>query len=133
VTVSFPGPAFSETDKTCAAADLLVDLWFGETSDLYKKLVESEQKIDRLYAFAPRNADPDLIQVFARLKKPEDALFVRDQILKTVARARVSCSRGTRRRGQEERAPRAPPRPRHHRRSPDSSPGSCATAARSTR
>ncbi|MBL8115797.1 MAG: insulinase family protein [Acidobacteria bacterium] len=89
VTVSFPGPAFSETDKTCAAADLLVDLWFGETSDLYKKLVESEQKIDRLYAFAPRNADPDLIQVFARLKKPEDALFVRDQILKTVARAKA--------------------------------------------
>ena len=30
--------------------DLLFDLVFGETSDLYKKLVEQEQKVDQLFA-----------------------------------------------------------------------------------
>ncbi|HYN83437.1 MAG TPA: pitrilysin family protein, partial [Gemmatimonadaceae bacterium] len=40
VTVAFHGPAFSESDKDYAAMDLLMDLYFGETSDTYKKLVE---------------------------------------------------------------------------------------------
>jgi zinc protease len=90
VSVAFHGPAFSETDKDWAALDVLSDLVFGRTSALYKRLVEDEQKVDRLEADFPPNVDPYLFSVFARVKKAEDAPYVRDQILKAFAEARLA-------------------------------------------
>ena len=87
VTAAFHGPAFSDTKKDFAALDLLFDLYFGETSDLHKKLVEDEQKVDQLFADSGGGQDPDLATVYARVKKPEDAASVRDEILKTFAKA----------------------------------------------
>jgi zinc protease len=89
VTVAFHGPAFSETSKDYAAFDILFDLAFGKTSDLYRKLVEQEQKVDPLLSLAPANADPPLFTVAARVKKPDDVLYVRDEILRTFARVRA--------------------------------------------
>ena len=88
VTVAFRGPAFSETDKDYAALDLLLDLTFGPTSDVYKRLVEQEQKVDQLFPYSPANADPSLATIAARLKKGEDAVHVRDEILRALARVR---------------------------------------------
>ena len=87
MTVAFHGPAFSDTRKDFAALDLLFDLSFGETSDLHKKLVEDEQKVDQLFADSGGEQDPGLATVYARVKKPEDAASVRDEILKTFAKA----------------------------------------------
>jgi zinc protease len=87
VTVAFHGPAFSDTKKDFAAMDLLFDLYFGETSDLHKKLVEDEQKVDQMFADSGGQQDPDLSTVYARVKKPADATYVRDEILKTFAKA----------------------------------------------
>jgi len=89
VTVAFRGPAFSETDKDAAAIDLFMNVNFGSTSDVYRKLVEQEQKVDQFFARGPDNVDPGLIYVFARVKKAEDALYVRDEILRAVAMARA--------------------------------------------
>ena len=88
VTVGFHGPAFSEAEKPMASVDMLVTLFFGPTSDLYRRLVEEEQKVDLLFPDAPDHADPYLITVFARVKSAADAPYVRDEILKTFARAR---------------------------------------------
>src|SRR5712692_1162814 len=88
VTVAFHGPAFSVTAKDFAAIDMLFDLELGETSDLYKKLVEREQKVDQLFPDSGGTQDPGLVTVYARVKKIEDAPYVRDEILKTFARAR---------------------------------------------
>jgi zinc protease len=88
VTVAFHGPAFSETEKDFAALDLFLDLAFGQTSELYKRLVVQEQKVDRLFPYTPANADPALATIAARLKKAEDAAYVRDAILETLARNR---------------------------------------------
>lgn len=88
VTAGFHGPAFSETAPDFAALDLLFDLFFGPTSDLYRRLVETEQTVDRLFPYVPANADPALATVLARLKRAEDAPAARDAILATVARAR---------------------------------------------
>ena len=90
VTVAFRGPAFSETDKDAAAIDLFMNVNFGATSDVYRKLVEQEQKVDQFFAGGPDNVDPELIYVFARVKKPEDTLYVRDEILRAVALARAN-------------------------------------------
>ena len=89
VTVSFRGPAFSTTQKDWAALDLLLDLAFGPTSDLYRKLVEREQKVDQLFPMVSPTADPQLVSVGARVKKVEDAAAVRDEILRTFAALRA--------------------------------------------
>jgi zinc protease len=90
VTVAFHGPAFSETGKDFAATDMLMDLYFGATSDTYKRLVEQEQKVDGLITDNPGNVDPSLTGAYARLKKIDDAQYVRDELLKTFAEARSS-------------------------------------------
>ncbi|HEU4642191.1 MAG TPA: insulinase family protein [Gemmatimonadaceae bacterium] len=88
VAVSFHGPAFDAGDHAYAATDLLVDLWFGETSDLYRRLVEVEQKVDQLFAYNPGSVDPGLITIGARVKDPADVVEVRDAILAAAAAAR---------------------------------------------
>ncbi len=88
IAVAFHGPAFSETQKDLPAIDALLDLSFGPTSDLYKKLVEKEQKLDALSPNVDLNEDPSLAGVFARLKKGTDPVYVRDEILRTFAALR---------------------------------------------
>lgn len=89
VSLAFRTPAFSESDRSWAALDVLSDLTFGPTSALYKSLVEDEQKVDQLGAFFPPSADPYLLTVYARVKRPEDAAYVRDRILAAFAGTRV--------------------------------------------
>jgi Peptidase M16 inactive domain len=48
VTVAFHGPAFLDL-KHQTAIDTAFDIEFGETSEIYKRLVEDEQKVDRLF------------------------------------------------------------------------------------
>ncbi len=88
VTVAFHGPAFSETQKDQAALSMLLSLSFGRTSPLYKRLVQDEQKVDQLFDYAPGRVDPALVTVAARVKKMDDALYVRDAILQTMAQLR---------------------------------------------
>jgi zinc protease len=56
VTLAFHGPAFSESDAEYAALDMLLDLQFGRTSDLYRRLVEVIE-VD-LCVFSQATADP---------------------------------------------------------------------------
>jgi len=88
VTVAFHGPAFSEMKKDLPAIDTLFDLSFGPTSDLYKRLIEQEQKLDALFPNVGITEDPELVTVAARLKKGTDPTYIRDEILKTVAALR---------------------------------------------
>jgi zinc protease len=89
VGVAFHGPAFSPTSREWAATSLLYDLEFGETSDLYRRLVVEEQIVDALFTDTGARVDPGLFTVYARLKRAEDAVRVRDEILRTFARARA--------------------------------------------
>ncbi|HEX8254835.1 MAG TPA: pitrilysin family protein, partial [Thermoanaerobaculia bacterium] len=84
VTIGFHGPSFFQTADQ-AAVDAMLDLAFGSTSDLYKRLVEQEQKVDQLFTYGGPNFDPTIFSVFARVKDPKDAVYVRDQILQTFA------------------------------------------------
>jgi len=90
VAIAFHGPAFSETAKDAAAIDMFMDINFGHTSDVYRKLVEQEQKVDQFFAGGSDNADPELISIFARVKKAEDAVYVRDELLRAVAVSRAT-------------------------------------------
>jgi len=90
LAVTFRNAAFSETVNDNAALDMVSTLYFGPTSEIYKKLVQREQKVDGLSAGNSSNADPELFTIFARVKKAEDIPYVRDEILKTVAKARAT-------------------------------------------
>ena len=81
VTVAFHGPAFLDM-KEQAAMTTMLDLEFGQTSQIYKRLVEDEQKVDQLFTFGGNTVDPSLFTVFARVKSVEDTTFVRDEILR---------------------------------------------------
>src|SRR5215471_14257537 len=63
-------------------------IFFGQTSDLYKKLVVAEQKVDQLLVDTPSSVDSALFTVMARVKNAADSVYVRDQILSAFAAAR---------------------------------------------
>ncbi len=86
ITIAYKVPAYTDTQKDTAALDVLSTLAFSPTSDLYQKLVIGEQKVDSLGAGNPASVDPDLFTIRARVKRPEDVPYVRDQILETVSR-----------------------------------------------
>ncbi len=88
VSIGFLGPGFSDTARDYAALDTVLDLFFGETSDIYQDLVERRQLVDQLFAWGGGNQDPALFTIFARLKSPADAPAVRDAILGAIAEAR---------------------------------------------
>ena len=60
--------------KDLAAVDALMDLNFGQTSEVYKRLVEQEQKVDQLIPYVAPTQDPSLVTVLARVKRMEDVL-----------------------------------------------------------
>jgi len=88
VTVAFHAPAFSTGSRETAALDTMLDLEFGTTSDLYKRLVEQDQKVDQLFYINDPRVDPSLYSIFARVKNPADLITVRDAILRTLAAVR---------------------------------------------
>jgi len=90
VTVAFHGPRFSEVNRDYAALELLLALEFGETSDLYRRLVEEEQLVDQLFVDTADTVDPSLWSVFARVIRAADAVAVRDAILGRFAAMRRS-------------------------------------------
>jgi zinc protease len=92
VSVAFHGPAFSEASKDFAAMDALVDLNFGQTSDVYKRLVEQQQKVDQLRPYLAPSQDPSLVTVLARVKRMDDVVGVRDELLRAAAIARTAPS-----------------------------------------
>lgn len=88
LSIAFHGPAFSDTNPDFAALDLLFDLTFGETSDLYRQLVEEQQTVDQFFGYAPAHTDPSLASILGRVKRLEDLPAIRDQVFDAVARVR---------------------------------------------
>jgi zinc protease len=88
VTVAYHAPAFSDKTNEFASIDAGMDLYFGPTSDIYKKLVQQEQKVDSFGPDVTNNIDPELASVYARVKNSADALYVRDEILRVFEKMR---------------------------------------------
>ncbi len=83
LAVGYKGPAYSDEQKDMPSMDLISNLGFSETSDLYQKLVIKEQKVDSLFASFDDRMDPYLLTVMARVKDPKDMDYVRGEIIKT--------------------------------------------------
>ena len=83
VAVAFKGPAYSDQTLDKPALDLLSAMAFGPNSDLYRRLVLQQQKVDDLGADFGNHPDPELFTVYARVKDVKDVDDVRGQILAT--------------------------------------------------
>ncbi len=83
VGVAYRAPAFSETEKDAAALSLLSAIAFGENSDIYQKLVLTEQKAVFISPDFENHFDPELFTVFAQIKDVKDLDVVKDEIIKT--------------------------------------------------
>jgi zinc protease len=87
VSIAFPAPGFDERSKETAAMEILSALFFGPTSDVYRKLVVNEQKVDQLDVDVPSNFDASLLTVVARMKRASDAIYVRDELMTAAVQA----------------------------------------------
>ncbi len=86
VAVAYHGPAYSDSIKDKAALDLLVQLAFGQNSDLYQRLVLKEQKAEWVESDFGNQVDPSLLTVVGRVKDVKDIDYVREQIQDTFRR-----------------------------------------------
>ncbi len=84
LAVAYKAPAFTPDSKDFAALNLLAELAFGETSDLYQKLVLEEQKVDFVSGEYAPHMGPYLFNIYARLKNPEDLSAVENAITTTL-------------------------------------------------
>ena len=75
-------------DRQRAATDVLVELTFGETSDVYRKLVLQNQSLEFLAAYTNSNRDPSLLDVYARIRDPKQIESVLAELDAAAARAR---------------------------------------------
>lgn len=84
VMIGYKTDAFDVQNKNFMATLLLQELAFGETSDLYKKLVLQEQKVEFVSAAPGINRDPYMFMIYARVKNPVDIDYVIQSITETL-------------------------------------------------
>ena len=89
LSMNYKGPAFSSTEKDLPALNLLCSILFGETSQLYQKLVVKERKTRSVFASAGSSRDPGLISIGASVVDAKDMQYVKDEIVKVLDLAKV--------------------------------------------
>lgn len=86
LTLNWMAPAWSATDRTAVAIELLGDVAFGPNSDIYRKLVIEERRLQALNAGFGLSRDPDFIQVMAMASDPADVKNIETELLGVVER-----------------------------------------------
>ncbi len=80
IWMAYKSDDFEPEDKTYAAGYLLWELAFGENSELYKKLVIREQKVQFIGGGYNFNRDPKFNSIYTMVKSPDDLDYVKTQI-----------------------------------------------------
>ncbi len=88
LTLNYKGPAFSDTAMDMPALDVLSSILFSEKSDLYNKLVLTEQKCREIGGYALDARDPGLINISASLVDIKDMQYVKDEFVKALEAAK---------------------------------------------
>ncbi|HKR06950.1 MAG TPA: pitrilysin family protein [Bacteroidia bacterium] len=82
--LSYKAPPYSDAEIEVAALNILADVLCSERSDLYKKLVITEQKLRNLSSDFNLARDENLFQFDATLVKEADMQYAKDEIVKAV-------------------------------------------------
>ncbi len=88
-SMSFKGPAFSDTKIDMPALDVLASIVFSNTSELYKKLVMEEQKVRFISGGAGDSRDPGLFTIHVSMVEKDDMPYVMTEIEKAIAKVKT--------------------------------------------
>ena len=88
LSMSYKGPAFSDSVIDMPALDVLSSIVFSNTSDLYKKLVLEEQKIRFIGGGAFDSRDPGLFTIQTSMVEKDDMSYVMEEIEKAIAKVK---------------------------------------------
>ncbi|MBI3194978.1 MAG: insulinase family protein [Ignavibacteriae bacterium] len=90
VSMGYRGPAFNDTEIDMPAMDVLSQVLFSETSDLFQKLVIEEQLVEYIYGGQQDHRDPELFMVDARVKEKANIERVRAEIDKAIEQSKTT-------------------------------------------
>ncbi|UCC81914.1 MAG: insulinase family protein [Gemmatimonadota bacterium] len=86
LTVNYKGPAWSASDRLAVATEVLGQVAFGPNSDVYKKLVIEERRVQFLSGNFGLARDPALLSIMSMVIDPADVGSVEQEIQATVER-----------------------------------------------
>lgn len=89
LAVAYKGPAWNGTDKLAVATEVLGLVAFGPNSEIYKKLVIQDQKVQSLSGGFGLYRDPNLLTITTMVTNPQDLQMIKDEIRKTVEKFRA--------------------------------------------
>jgi zinc protease len=89
IIMAYKAPAFDPDSREMQSLQLLGELYFGQTSELYQRLVVRERLADALFANLPDRKDETLMLIGARLNSSESAASVIEAIQATLVQART--------------------------------------------
>lgn len=88
LSINYKAPAWSATDRLAVATQVLGRVAFGSNSDLYKRLVIEERKVQYLSAGFGLARDPALVSINTMVVNPRDVRTVERDIQQTVEQFR---------------------------------------------
>ncbi len=88
LSYNWKAPAWSPTDKRAVATEVLGLVAFGPNSEVYRRLVIQEQRLQSLRAGFGLDRDPTLVSLTATVADPADVDAMRAELDAAVARAR---------------------------------------------
>ncbi len=86
LSINYKAPAWSATDKQAVAVEVLGEVAFGPNSDIYKKLVITERKVQFLSGNFGLSRDPGLASITAMVIDPTGVAAVERDIQQAVDR-----------------------------------------------
>jgi zinc protease len=84
VEVNYKSPAWSATDEMAVATEVLGQVAFGSNSDIYRKLVIEEQRLQSLNAGFGLQRDPSLVDISVMVKDAADMEPIKAEIQATI-------------------------------------------------
>jgi len=89
ISLNFKGPAFSDKSIDLPALNIYFLAMFGQSSELYQRLVVKEQKARSIGGNAQSTVDSYLASVGASVVKAADMQYIKDEIWKTLEQAKT--------------------------------------------
>jgi zinc protease len=80
LSINYKAPAWSATDTLGVALTLLGDVAFGSNSEIYRKLVLQEGRVQSLGARFGLSRDPALVGIQATVARPDDVAAVEQEL-----------------------------------------------------
>ena len=86
LSVNYKSPAWSATDRDAVALEVLGEVAFGSNSDIYKRLVIEQRRVQYLRGDFGLSRDPSLVSVNAMVVRPDDVAGIEGEIQETIDR-----------------------------------------------